>query len=131
MFDFDRPPRPTAVRLAVHPAHALGQAGNYVGLDDFRAYVVQANSSLKAVADIARAHDLSDDEKNAISTELNKVAGFTVPMARPPAPPPCPAPAACPPPAASAPAPAGEGIPVWAAVGGALVVGGLFAHLAL
>jgi len=61
----------------------LGQA-NYITTDDFRAYVTQANSSMKAIADIARAYDLSSEELQAINSEIGKVSGFTIPMAQTP-----------------------------------------------
>ena len=65
----------------------IGQAlqTNYISTADFRAYVEQANASLKAIADIARAYDLSNEDLQKINTEIGKVSGFTVPMANIPA----------------------------------------------
>jgi hypothetical protein len=62
---------------------SLGQASpaNYISTSDFRAYVEQANSSIKAIADIARAYDLSNEEIQKINSEIGKVSGFTLPMA--------------------------------------------------
>jgi len=62
----------------------LGQVANYITTDDFRAYVSQANSSMKAIADIARGYDLSPGELQTINSELGKVSGFTVPMSQTP-----------------------------------------------
>lgn len=62
----------------------LGQTGNYIKTEDFRAYVNQAKASLDAISDIARAYDLSEGEKQAINSELGKVSGFTIPMAEVP-----------------------------------------------
>ena len=65
----------------------LGQAPqtNYISTADFRAYVEQANASIKAIADIARAYDLSNEDLQKINTEIGKVSGFTLPMANIPA----------------------------------------------
>lgn len=75
--------RPVAPRLSGPRSRRMGQV-NYITTDDFRAYVTQANSSMKAIADIARAYDLSAEELQAINSELGKVSGFTVPMAQDP-----------------------------------------------
>ena len=64
----------------------LGQASqtNYISTADFRAYVEQANASMKAIADIARAYDLSNEDLQKINSEIGKVSGFTLPMANVP-----------------------------------------------
>lgn len=63
----------------------LGQASpaNYISTSQFKTYVDQANSSLKAIADIARAYDLSEEDLRKINTEIGKVSGFTIPMETP------------------------------------------------
>lgn len=63
----------------------LGQASpaNFISSADFKAYVDQANASIKAVADIARAYELSNEDLQRINSEIGKVSGFTVPMANP------------------------------------------------
>lgn len=65
---------------------SLGQASpaNYISSSDFRAYVDQANASIKEISDIARAHDLSNEEIQKINSEIGKVSGFTIPMANAP-----------------------------------------------
>lgn len=98
-----------------YPVVNLGQVPQYVTLDDFRGFVTQANSSVKAVADIAKAHGLSDDETKAVDAEVSKVAGYTLPMAKLPEPPPCPVAAA--------------GPPVWALAAGALLAGGILGRI--
>lgn len=63
----------------------LGQMSqDFIKIDDFRQYANQANSSIKRVADIARSYDLSDEDRNAVNSELGKVAGFTIAMAERP-----------------------------------------------
>lgn len=102
-----------------YPVVRLGQGGqDFIKIEDFRGYVNQANSSMKTVADIARAHDLSDEERNAINTEINKVAGYTIAMAQRPTPEPSSLTRASSPP--------------WLAAGVVgVVAGGLLAHFVL
>jgi len=82
----------------------LGQASpaNFISSAEFKAYVDQANASIKAVADIARAYELSNEEIQRINSEIGKVSGFTVPLAN---------------------IPACEGLSPWLLAGGALLVG--------
>src|SRR4029078_6194854 len=49
----------------------LGQASpaNFISSAEFKAYVDQANASIKAVADIARAYELSNEEIQRINSE--------------------------------------------------------------
>lgn len=75
---------PLRAGLSGPVSRRLGQVANYITTDDFRAYVTQANSSMKAIADIARAYDLSPSELQTINSELGKVSGFTVPMSQTP-----------------------------------------------
>lgn len=104
---------------AYQVVNRLGQAGqDFIKIEDFRGYVNQANSSIKAVANIARAHDLSNEELNDINTEINKVAGYTIAMA----------PRSTPEPASLARASS----PPWLAAGVVgVVAGGLLAHFVL
>jgi hypothetical protein len=81
---------------------------NYITTEDFAAYVTQAKSSLKMVADIARSYDLSDEDLRAIELEVGKVGGFTIPMAE---------------------VPKSDDGPSWLMVGGALLAGGLIGSM--
>jgi hypothetical protein len=83
---------------------AQQKPANYITTEDFSAYVTQAKSSLKMVADIARSYDLSDEDRRTIELEVGKVGGFTIPMAD---------------------LPKGDDGPSWLMVGGALLAGGL------
>lgn len=70
------------VNLAPFPRR-MGQ-GNYISTGDFNVYVAQANSSIRKIADIARAYELTDEDEQIVNSELGKVTGFTVPMAKAP-----------------------------------------------
>lgn len=105
-------PRPTFRPEPYRPPMLAQQKpSGYVTAEDFRAYVTQANSSIKAIADIARAQDLSDEERQTVNTEAGKVSGFTIAETGAP-----------------------KGAPAetpWLLVGGALLAGGLVGSLLL
>jgi len=109
--------------MGAYPVVQLGQQRQYITTDDFRAYVTQANSSMKTVADIAKAHDLTEEERRAVDSEVGKVYGYTIPMAEIPKGP-APAPAA----------PIVEGPStgtILAALAGGVLLGGIAGHFIL
>jgi len=80
---------------------------NYVTTGNVDAFMTQAKSSIKVVADIARQYELTDEERRIIDSEVGKVSGFTLPMAEIP-----------------------QG-PSWLTVGAALLAGGLLGSVLL
>lgn len=66
------------------PAPRMAQMSppvNYVTTGSVDAFMTQAKSSIKAVADIASQYELTDEDRRAIESEVGKVSGFTLPMA--------------------------------------------------
>jgi hypothetical protein len=95
---------PAAFHPAWRPAPMLAQAPkppSFITTTDFGGFVTQAKSSVKIVADIARAHDLTGEERQIVDSEVNKISGYTIPMAQM------------------------EGGPSWLTVAGALILGGV------
>jgi hypothetical protein len=89
-----------------------------VSTKDFNAFFDLAVAQATAIADIARAHGLSDDEENQVRRAIGTLQQYTVPMVSAPAPvaaqPSCPV-------FPEAPAPAG--IPWWAAAAAGIGIG--------
>lgn len=91
-----QPWRPAPVRMA-----QAAKPPSFITTTDFGGFVTQAKSSIKIVADIAKAYGLTSDERQLVDTEVNKISGYTIPMAQM------------------------ETGPSWLMVAGALILGGV------
>lgn len=96
----------------------MGQAAQMITTKDFDAFFNNALQQVNAVAAIARAHGLSDDEETQVRRAVGTIEQYTVPMS------------ACPPasvtptcPNFPAAAPVASGIPWWAAAAAGLGIG--------
>jgi hypothetical protein len=99
-----------------YPIVNLGQPSptNKISVGDFDAFHQAALASINDVAQIARAHELSQDEEDAIRTATRKIEGFTVAIT------PCPSEKPL----------VSSGLPWWAAGLAGLAVGGAVIHFA-